>query len=174
MSPMPRSHSRSGFSLVEALVALAIAALLTATVTRLIVDTRVNAARVGEMTEMAALGETLLARVASSAGLRPGRTDGRRGVFAWRIDVAPIPFAAKARVRAEKKAAEPAPAEGGKTNATAKAPALPEGTSTRAPAAPPQHWVTYRVAVVIEAPSGRTYAVDTIRVGLQAGTEEDR
>jgi prepilin-type N-terminal cleavage/methylation domain-containing protein len=173
MLPMPRTHSgRAGFSLVEALVALAIAAVLTAALTRLIVDTRANAARVGELTEMAALGETLLARVASSAGLRPGRTDGRRGAFAWRIGVAPIPFTAVARVRAEKKAPQPAAAEG--PGATAKAAAVPEGGSTPAPAAPPQRWVTYRVAVVIEAPSGRIYAVDTIRVGLQADTEEDR
>jgi hypothetical protein len=119
---------------------------------------------------MAALGETLMARVASSAGLRPGRTDGRRGAFAWRIDVAPIPFAAVARIRSEKMAPQPAPAKG--SDPAAKASALPASGSIPAPAAPPQHWVTYRVAIVIEAPSGRTYAVDTIRIGLQADSDK--
>ncbi|HEX5958029.1 MAG TPA: prepilin-type N-terminal cleavage/methylation domain-containing protein [Hyphomicrobiaceae bacterium] len=168
---MPRSDSPcSGFSLVEALVALAIAAVLTAALTRLIVATRVSAARTGEMTEMATLGETLMARVASSQSLRPGRTDGRRGAFAWHINVTPDSFTAVVRRKSEKKVAQSAAAEGG--GAFAKAPAAPGASGTGAPAAPVQHWVTYRVAVVVEAPSGRTYAIDTIRIGLQAETDD--
>ena len=43
----------------------------------------------------------------------------------------------------------------------------------RAQAAPPPvAWMTYRVAVVIEAPSGRRYAVDTLRTGPQADAGE--
>jgi general secretion pathway protein I len=164
MSSMCRAgRARAGFSLVEALVALAIAAALTAVLTRLIVTTRAGAARVGELTEMAALGDTLMARVASSQGLRPGRTGGRRGTFAWYIDIAPVPFTALARRISEKRPSAPVAAE--QASGPAKAAAAFGGGDPR-PSLPSQaKWAAYRVAVVVQAPSGRTYAVDTIRIG---------
>jgi prepilin-type N-terminal cleavage/methylation domain-containing protein len=150
-----------GFSLVEALVALAIAAALTAALTRLVTVTRVNAAAVGELTEMAALGETLLARIPSSQNLQSGRTDGRRGAFAWRIDIGPASFTALARRTSEKRAPESGASE------PRRMPAAFRVGDAPAPVPPPTKWVAYRVTVVIEAPSGRTYAVDTIRIGPQ-------
>jgi prepilin-type N-terminal cleavage/methylation domain-containing protein len=159
------NRSRRGFSLVEALVALAIAALLTAAVARLVATTRVNAAGIGELTEMSALADTVMARAASSQNLRPGRTDGRRGAFSWHMDIAPVPFTALARRISDKKAEEAAGAK--EPGAPGKTPAASGGGDTRAPAAPPVAWIAYRVAVVIEAPSGRRYAVDTLRTGPQ-------
>jgi prepilin-type N-terminal cleavage/methylation domain-containing protein len=166
MSCMVRSgRSRRGFSLIEALVALAIAAVLTAAVTRLVAATRVNAAGIGELTEMSALADTLMARVASSQSLRAGRTDGRRGAFSWHIDIAAVPFTALARRTSEKKAEDSAGAKN--SGAPGKMPAAFGGGDARAPAAPPIAWIVYSVAVVIEAPSGRRYAVDTLRTGPQ-------
>lgn len=150
MSSMLRTHSgAAGFSLAEVLVALAIAAMMAAMLTRFVAGTRMGAAKVGERAEMVALGETLLARIASSQALQRGKTDGRAGVFAWRIDIMPASFEARAL-----RVSEPAAAGlSGK--------AAPEGS--RNPLA--WNWAAYRVAVVIQAPSGQTHAVDTVRLG---------
>jgi prepilin-type N-terminal cleavage/methylation domain-containing protein len=167
---MPRSSSGCrGFSLVEALVALAVAAVLTAAITRLVATTRVSAAGIGELTEMSALADTLMARVSSSPSLRAGRTDGRRGAFAWHIDIVPVPFTALARRISEKTPEDRAGTK--EAAASGSKPAGLGGSDTRAPAAPPAAppvaWIAYRVAVVIDAPSGRRYVVDTLRTGPQ-------
>jgi type II secretory pathway pseudopilin PulG len=164
MSSMSRAgRASAGFSLIEALVALAIAAALTAVLTRLIITTRAGAARVGELTEMAALGDTLMARVASSQGLRPGRTAGRRGAFVWHVDIAPVPFTALARRISEKRASAPVVAE--QAGAPAKLATAFTGGDAHPPTPPQVKWAAYRVAVVVQASTGRTYAVDTIRIG---------
>lgn len=151
-----RSESSAGFSLAEVLIALAIAAMMVAMLTRFVAGTRANAAKVADLTEMAALGETLLARIASSQSLTPGRTDGRRDTFAWRIDITPVTFTAHARRMNEE------------TPAT-----LPndENAGKRAPRAG-INWVSHRVAVIVQARSGQSYAVDTIRIG--PGATDDR
>jgi type II secretory pathway pseudopilin PulG len=177
----PKPSRSAGFSLGEVLVALAIAAMMTAMLTRFYAGTRANAAKVGEILEVTTLGETLLTRVASSQNLKAGRTDGRTGVFAWRIDVTPVAFAAVARRVNEKR--KPATAEDDKDGknksgmlstmslSTMSASTSFGAASAPAPAATPKvEWVSYRVAVSIVAPSGRRHAVDTIRIGpAQAG-----
>jgi prepilin-type N-terminal cleavage/methylation domain-containing protein len=157
MSSMARRYSgTAGFSLVEVLVALAIAALMTAMLTRFVAGTRVNAAKVTEVIEMAALGETLMARTASSQKLAPGRTQGRQDVFAWRIDIAPVSFEATA-TRVREKESAPAGAEQAGSVAM---PAEPQSI-----ARPAGNWAPYRVAIFIQSSSGQSYAIDTIRLG---------
>lgn len=167
-SPVRRLSGSAGFSLAEVLVALAIAAMLTAILTRFVVGTRANAAKVAQRVEMAALAETLLARVASSQNVTAGRRSGRSAALTWSIDVTPAPFSAQALKMTEKTAAEGGTAGGA-------AVAKPGGMAALAPQAPPRagiHWVSYRVAVIIEAPSHQSYVVDTIRIG--PGGSENR
>jgi prepilin-type N-terminal cleavage/methylation domain-containing protein len=163
-STVPRHSGSAGFSLAEVLVALAIAAMMTAMLTRFVAGTRANAAKVAELTEMAALGETLLARITSSQNLKPGRTAGRSDVLAWRIDIMPVSFAAQALRMSE----ETVTSDSTKEQASGSAPAnagIDRASVLKGARRAGMNWASYRVAVVIEAPSGQSYAVDTIRLG---------
>ena len=159
-------HRRSaGFSLAEVLVALAIAAMMTAVLVRFIAGTRVHAARVSEALEMGAVADTLLSRVTSGRDLRPGRTDGRAGSFAWRIDIQPIafrPIPRRLQKRQQSVADADAPRDA-KTRAAGKPMnADAEESQSRTPAG---NWFAYRVSVAVEAPSGRKHVADSVRVG---------
>jgi len=92
----------SGFSLTEALVALAIAAFLAAVLTRFVSSTRANALRVRQEVAMDILSDSLLERL-NSRDLQPGRTDGRSGTLRWHIDIAPMTFSAHALSVSQKK-----------------------------------------------------------------------
>src|SRR5215469_8321609 len=94
------ASASAGFSLTEALVALAIAAFLAAVLTRFVSTTRANALRIRQEVAMDILGDNLLERLGSRE-LQPGRTDGRNGALRWRIDVAQITFSAHALSLAE-------------------------------------------------------------------------
>jgi prepilin-type N-terminal cleavage/methylation domain-containing protein len=145
MSSRPRTHSSAGgFSLAEVLVALAVAAMMTAILTRFVAGTRAGAVNVAEATEMAVLGETLLARVASR-DLQAGYSEEWHGGFAARIEITPILFEVRALRMNEKTGATPA--------------------SRADRSDDPGNWRAYRIAVVIRAPSGRSYAVDTVKIG---------
>lgn len=159
----------AGFSLAEVLVALAIAAMMTAMLTRFVAGTRMGAVKVAESTEMAALGETLLARIASSQHLRPGQTDGRAGGFSWRIDIAPLAFEARALAVSEAPATngDALPASG---FGDASRPDAAAGTAT-AMASMRRSWAAYRVAVLIRAPSGHSHAIETVMLG-PGGSDE--
>jgi hypothetical protein len=93
-SMVPRVHRSAGFSLAEALMALVIAAMLAAALTRFISNTRMNAGEIRELVEMMTLSDSLLEQTSPQ---EPGITDGRTGRFAWRVVVAPIAFGAVAR-----------------------------------------------------------------------------
>ena len=98
------ASTSSGFSLTEALVALAIAAFLAAVLTRFVSGTRANALRVRQELAIDILSDSLLERLGSrELQLQPGRTDGRNGALRWHIDVAPITFSVHALSVAEKK-----------------------------------------------------------------------
>lgn len=154
----------AGFSLAEALVALTVAAIMAAMLARFVAGTRSNAAKIAELAEMATLGETLLARIASSQNLQRGRTEGRHASFAWRLDIAPASFEARA-LRITEKAARRSGA-GGEPDAST---AMPGGGSTasasRGLPRGETGWMPYRIALRIVAPSGQSHAVDTIRLG---------
>jgi Tfp pilus assembly protein PilV len=215
MSPMPPAHSpefgttdagrtagarthdrhgcaragSAGFSLAEALVALAVAAMLAAMLTRFVANTRAGAARVSQSIEMAALADTLLARTPSSQALKPARSEGREGGYAWRIDIAPVTFTARATRLSETPSAAPSRQAGGRQAgadsgggargaaagfslgqgggdpASGTGPAQGIGASAQ-PASPAGvRWLPRRVAVFIEAPSGQSHAIETIRLG---------
>jgi prepilin-type N-terminal cleavage/methylation domain-containing protein len=160
----------AGFSLVEVLIALAVAAMMTAVLLRYIAGTRANAARIGEALEMATLSDTLLARISSGPGLQPGLTNGKTGPFAWRVEVQPVAFTAIARTVHERKAV--ASPDGAAETTKAKAannPALGGREASSAQGAADSKWMPYRVAITIETPSGRRHVADTVRIGPPPG-----
>ena len=207
----PREASPiSGFSLTEALVALAIAAFLGAVLTRFVSNTRANALQIRQEVATDILSDSLLESLGSRE-LRPGRIDGRSGALRWHIDVRPMTFSAQALSLSEKKPANSAQQTNGLGVAPSNAPAgggvpasLSSGgtagsapgwavglaltmssnqtTSTAtslnrsasAPTAPKFTWTPYRVTVVITSPTGRSHAVDTIRLVQRSEERSDQ
>jgi prepilin-type N-terminal cleavage/methylation domain-containing protein len=168
MSLACQRRSRSaGFSLIEVLIALAIASLMAVVLTRFVAGTRMNAGKVDELLEMNTLGETLLTRVAALPNFQAGRTDGRSGVYSWRVDIAPLAYTTVTRRMNDRNPNKPpAAANRGATRMT-MTPITPTSvTAASAAAARPtvDALIPYRVAVSIAAPSGRRHATDTIRI----------
>jgi type II secretory pathway pseudopilin PulG len=174
--------------LVEALVALAIAALLAVVLTRFVSGSRANAQKVREEVALELASNDLLEHLATGKSL-PRRIDGRSGRLAWHINIESIPFSANAEVVSEKKPAgasngQPATSSplasgglsnGGQSNSAVPSPMasallpLADLMASAAQANPPAKeshvvWSPYRVIAVVKAPSGRSYAVDTIRI----------
>jgi prepilin-type N-terminal cleavage/methylation domain-containing protein len=177
-----RTSRSAGFSLAEVLVALAIAAMLAAVMTRFVSNTRLSAFKVREEIASDILGYDLIDSLPSPTSLRPGRTDGRSGNLGWRIDVTPVAFSARARTVAEKKKAQAQSGQGAAPGLTAASSSIqaisPAGqggalgltaASNGAQAIPPSAavdvWVPYRVTTFVRSPSGRINAFDTIRIG---------
>ena len=163
----PRRSGTAGFSLAEALVALAIAAFLVAALTRFVSNTRATALQIREEVAMDMLGESLLERLGVTQ-LQPGRTNGRTGALFWQIDAAPIVFYAHTTSVGEKKR--------GPGTATGQAPALgltaltgQTTPTTETPNKPPPRitWIPYHIKAAISRPSGHSYEIDTIRIVLQ-------
>src|SRR6516225_514368 len=103
-STRPKHDPIAGFSLAEALVALVIAALLAAVLTRFASSTRMNALKIREQVTVDILGDSLLEHV-SADHLQVGRTDGRIGNLGWRLEVSPISIFVRATSVSERKPA---------------------------------------------------------------------
>ena len=176
-SVRPRACPTAGFSLVETLVALALAAILAGMLTRFVSGSRLNAWKIREHIAIDVLSDDLIERVAPYQW-QVGRTDGRSGTLAWRIDVTPIAFVAHARsVKPKKKNTD---ADGNPTSApglTASSESTGDEKNDDEPkfgakATPPttvpaNNWVPYRVTALVRAPSGRSRLVYTLRIGPQ-------
>jgi type II secretory pathway pseudopilin PulG len=162
----PRRSSTAGFSLAEALVALAIAALLVAVLTRFVSSTRANALQIREGLALDMLGESLLERLGVQQ-LQPGTTNGRSGTLFWHIDVAPMVFYAHATSLGEKKRSPAATAPGPALGLAAQTTLAPQTTEMSDKQGPRIVWNPFHVKAAIRRPSGRTYEIDTIRIVLQ-------
>jgi hypothetical protein len=157
--------------LVEALVALVIAALLAAVLTRFASNTRINALKIRQQVTMDVLGDSLLEHVGADQ-LQPGRTDGRIGGLAWRLDVSPISVYARATSVSEK---NPAQLDGRQSSAAPFSPLL-NGSENQPTALQPKpmiSWTVYRLTAAISAPSGRSHTIETIKVSPQQAAEQD-
>jgi prepilin-type N-terminal cleavage/methylation domain-containing protein len=170
MLSTPQKHSAAaGFSLVEVLVALAIATLLSAVLTRLVSGTRINALKVREQVAIDILSDDLLEQVGARE-LELGRTDGRIGGLQWQLEISPVPVYARAISISEKKSN---PSDIRQSNAT---PLSALSNTNQQPATsqpnPPITWKVYRLAGAISAPSGRSHAIETIKI-LQQKAPQD-
>jgi prepilin-type N-terminal cleavage/methylation domain-containing protein len=137
-----------GFSLPEVLVALAVAAMMAAVLTRYVAGTRLNAAQVRERVELWTISQSMLDGLSTT--LSPGASSGQIGAYRWHREIAPIASDAVARTEA--------PSVQGVLEDDLRS------LGGHQTAAPSTTWVLYRVKVQIEAPSGRQYEADTIRI----------
>lgn len=80
----------AGFTLIEALVALAIIAVVLGTIGSVIATTAKGTRAIDQRLVLAGTAETLLADMPARALLKPGRRSGELAGSRWRIDVAPM------------------------------------------------------------------------------------
>jgi general secretion pathway protein I len=93
-----RSSSRdaagtAGFTLIEALVALAIIAAVLGTIGTVIASTVKGTRTIDQHMALAGTAETLLAELPARGLLKAGRQSGELAGSRWRIDVAPMKVA---------------------------------------------------------------------------------
>lgn len=151
--------------MIEALVALSIAALLTAALTRLVSTTRMNAGKIREFVEMMALSNSLLERVSEDV---PDTSYGRTGRYVWHVDVTPMTMSAVARQVVRKSATENqstsnGPGLGPLADFNLNAPISDDETAPKPNEG--AKWVPFHVTILVESPSGRRYVTDTVSVG---------
>ena len=95
MSRRKRSDGERGFTLIEALVALAIIAAVLSTIGSVIGTTARGTRTIDQRLSMIGAAETLLAALPARNLLKPGRQSGELSGHRWRIDVAPLDLAAQ-------------------------------------------------------------------------------
>jgi general secretion pathway protein I len=85
-----KSCSDAGFTLIEALVALAIVAAVLSSIGAVIATTVKGTRSIDQHLALTGAAETLLAALPARNLLKPGRQSGETAGHRWRIDVAPM------------------------------------------------------------------------------------
>jgi general secretion pathway protein I len=80
----------AGFTLIEALVALAIIAVVLGTIGSVIATTVKGTRAIDQHLALSGTAETLLADLPARSLLKPGRQSGELAGSRWRVDVAPM------------------------------------------------------------------------------------
>ncbi|MBR1130080.1 type IV pilus modification PilV family protein [Bradyrhizobium iriomotense] len=80
----------AGFTLIEALVALAIIAVVLGTIGSVIATTVKGTRAIDQRLVLAGTAETLLANLSARSLLKPGRQSGELAGSRWRVDVTPM------------------------------------------------------------------------------------
>jgi general secretion pathway protein I len=80
----------AGFTLIEALVALAVIAAVLSSIGAVIATTVKGTRSIDQRLALAGAAETLLAALPARGLLKPGRQSGEMAGHRWRIDVAPM------------------------------------------------------------------------------------
>ena len=93
MSRKSCSNGAAGFTLIEALVALAIVASVLGSIGAVIATTVKGTRGIDQRLELSATAENLLAALPARALLKPGRQSGELAGHRWRIDVSPMKVA---------------------------------------------------------------------------------
>jgi general secretion pathway protein I len=84
------SDGVAGFTLIEALVALAIVAAVLSSIGAVIATTVKGTRSIDQRLALNGVAETLLASLPARNLLKPGRQSGETAGHRWRIDVAPM------------------------------------------------------------------------------------
>ena len=90
MSSKSRSDGTAGFTLIEALVALAIVAAVLGSIGAVIATTAKGTRSIDQRLALSGTAETILAALPARTLLKPGRQSGETAGHRWRIDVAPM------------------------------------------------------------------------------------
>ena len=80
----------AGFTLIEALVALAIIAVVLGTIGSVITTTAKGSRSIDQRLALSGTAETLLADLPARGLLKPGRQSGELAGSRWRVDVTPM------------------------------------------------------------------------------------
>jgi general secretion pathway protein I len=83
-------NGAAGFTLIEALVALAIVAAVLGSIGAVIATTAKGTRGIDQRLELSGTAENLLAALPARALLKPGRQSGALAGHRWRIDVSPM------------------------------------------------------------------------------------
>lgn len=89
-----KSRSERGFTLIEALVALAIIAAVLSSIGAVIGTTVKGTRSIDQRLALSGAAETVLAALPGRNLLKPGRQSGELSGHRWRLDVAPLNAAA--------------------------------------------------------------------------------
>ena len=90
MSRKSCSDGTAGFTLIEALVALAIVAAVLSSIGAVIASTVKGTRSIDQRLALTGAAETLLAELPARNLLKPGRQSGELAGHRWRIDVSPM------------------------------------------------------------------------------------
>ena len=90
MSSKSRSDGTAGFTLIEALVALAIVAAVLGSIGAVIATTAKGTRSIDQRLALSGTAETILAALPARTLLKPGRQSGETAGHRWRIDVSPM------------------------------------------------------------------------------------
>lgn len=90
MSRKSCSDGEKGFTLIEALVALAIIAAVLSSIGAVIGTTVQGTRTIDQRLALSGAAETVLAALPPRNALKPGRQSGELAGHRWRIDVAPL------------------------------------------------------------------------------------
>ena len=93
MSRKSCSDGAAGFTLIEALVALAIVAAVLGSIGTVIATTVKGTRGIDQRLALSGTAETLLAALPARTLLKPGRQTGETAGHRWRIDVSPMNIA---------------------------------------------------------------------------------
>lgn len=94
MSRKSCSDGERGFTLIEALVALAIIAAVLSSIGGVIGVTAKGTRTIGQRLALTGAAETVFAGLPARNALKPGRQSGELAGHRWRLDVAPLNVAA--------------------------------------------------------------------------------
>jgi prepilin-type N-terminal cleavage/methylation domain-containing protein len=141
------SSRRRGFTLVEVLVALIVAIVLTAALVRFFAGVRSEAVRLREELDAWAVARAVLDAVPSGGSLAPGTTVGAAGAYTWQLEALPM-------------AAILAPLPGPEVEVAADD---AEGGETSPPPVP------MRLRVLVTGPRGSSARLETVRLTQPAG-----
>ena len=97
------SDDQAGFTLIEALVALAIIAAVLAPIGALIATTVKGTRSIDQRLALAGAAETLLTALPSRNLLVPGRQSGEKAGHRWQIDIVPMSTAVVASDPSQKR-----------------------------------------------------------------------
>jgi general secretion pathway protein I len=84
------SDGAAGFTLIEALVALAIVAAVLGSIGAVIATTAKGTRSIDQRLALSGTAETILASLPARTLLKPGRQSGETAGHRWRIDVSPM------------------------------------------------------------------------------------